>query len=82
MKQRGLIANFFIGDNINLPNGHKTDNIISAIKKNNSQYIIVYDIEAYSFTDILSIFSSQPLPNVFIGTYNNGCIITPYDVFK
>lgn len=82
MKQRGLIAKFFIGDNINLPNGHKTDNIISAIKKNNSQYIIVYDIEAYSFTDILSIFSSQPLPNVFIGTYNNGCIITPYDVFK
>ena len=45
---------------------------------------VVYDVDAYSYDDILNIFAKGVEDNVYIGTYNSHTriIITPEEVFK
>ena len=75
-RNKGLDARFIIGDEETLPYGHID------IVDTSHDYRIVYDIDAYSFDNIFRIFSSKPMSNVSVGTFNvmNKTIITSEDV--
>lgn len=80
-KSRGVAAKYIIGNKEMLPNGHlDTQELIEAKTLN----YVVYDMDAYSYGDVLSIFAVQPQDNVHIGTYNRraDCIITEKEILK
>lgn len=78
-KERGINALFFEGDESLMPEGHLSLQISETEKT-----YIVYDIFAYSFQNILSIFASHPRANVIIGTfdYRSGIVITPEEIIS
>lgn len=77
-RDNGLDATFMPGNERTLPQGHLD------LQLGKTCYCIVYDIHSYSFDAILRIFSSRPLANITIGTYNpkNHTIITPEEVIR
>ena len=78
-KSRGVAAKYIIGNKETLPNGHlDKQELIEALN------YVVYDMDAYSYGDVLSIFAVQPHDNVHIGTYNRraDCIITEKEILK
>ena len=80
-KSRGVAAKYIIGNKETLPNGHlDTQELIEAKTLN----YVVYDMDSYSYGDVLSIFAVQPQDNVHIGTYNRraDCIITEKEILK
>ena len=66
-KSRGVAAKYIIGNKETLPNGHLDKQELIEAKTLN---YVVYDMDAYSYGDVLSIFAVQPQDNVHIGTYN------------
>lgn len=74
----GLDAVFFEGDAHALPNGHHDLQLPTA-----KRVFVTYDTEAYSYEQIIKIFASKPLKEVYMGTYNPQAkiIITGNDVF-
>ena len=75
----GLNARFFTADSNTMPDGH---NALKEVCDINTPTYVVYDIDAYSYEDILRIFSSNPLKNLSIGTFDirNNKIITNKEV--
>lgn len=80
-KSRGVAAKYIIGNKETLPNGHLDKQELIEAKTLN---YVVYDMDAYSYGDVLSIFAVQPQDNVHIGTYNRraDCIITEKEILK
>lgn len=74
----GLEAIFVDGDNHTTPQGHHAISLPAA-----ESIVVVYDTEAYSYSNMLEIFASKPIKGVRIGTYNpnNNVLITPEDIF-
>ncbi|RRD02212.1 glycosyltransferase family 2 protein [Prevotella sp. OH937_COT-195] len=74
-KKLGLTARYFTADCNSMPEGH---NAIKEICDIDTPTYIVYDINAYSYEDILRIFGRNPSKNLIIGTFNirNNRIIT------
>ena len=70
-----------VGNKETLPNGHLDKQELIEAKTLN---YVVYDMDAYSYGDVLSIFAVQPQDNVHIGTYNRraDCIITEKEILK
>ena len=79
--RRGLQATFVIGNKNNLPKGHHDH--IDLIDSDRINYI-VYDIDAYNYSEVLELFAQKPIKNVFIGTYNKraNCIITSEEILE
>lgn len=65
-KNKGLDAVFHEGTVGTLPDGHN-----SIALPSDRPLVIVYDVHAYSYTQIFSIFSSNPSQQITIGTYDN-----------
>ena len=78
-RRKGLEAVFYERNAEDNPEGH----LGLELPKNNIVYV-VYDVEAYSYDDILNIFAKGVADNVYIGTYNSRTriIITPEEIFK
>ncbi len=78
-RKMGLNARFFTADSNTMPDGH---NALKEVCDINTPTYVVYDIDAYSYEDILRIFSSNPLKNLSIGTFDirNNKIITNKEV--
>lgn len=77
--RNGLNATFHEGNEQSRPNGH-TD-----LKLPDGELInIVYDVNAYRFETIFSIFADRNKPNVRIGTYNTATqnIITAEEIIR
>lgn len=76
----GLRCATIEGDETTLPEGHLS--IIPTLD-DGTQYNVVYDTAAYSYTAILRNFASQPHRNITIGTYNphTRTIITPDETY-
>ena len=66
-KVKGLVADFLVGDESTLPQGHLDH--IEKLKKKDLAYV-VYDTDAYSYHTILDILSAEPLTQVSLGTYS------------
>ena len=65
-KYRGLEAKYVEGTVGTLPNGH-----IGLELDTKRPLVVVYDVHAYSYSQIFGIFSNNPEPLVTIGTYDN-----------
>ena len=78
--EKGLTSQFFEGDSTSLPHGHQQLNDIKGGKNN----YIVYDTDAYSYEQILEIFSEKPNPTMSIGLYHGSTntIITQNEIFE
>ncbi len=78
--EKGLTSQFFEGDSTSLPHGHHQIKEITGAK---SKYI-VYDTEAYSYEEILNIFSEKPDHTTSIGLYHGSTntIITQNEIFE
>lgn len=72
----GLEARFIDGNSSTLPKGHLQTG------QTQPDTVVVYDTDAYSYSQILDIFASEPQAGVSIGTYNPGnhILITTEDV--
>lgn len=79
-EQHGLVARYMAADEKQKPHGHADET--SVVAEQSVPVYVVYDTNAYSYKTILEIFSNNPLPNVFIGTYNpeSDIIITDKEV--
>lgn len=60
-----LSASFVEGNGRTLPGGH-----LSLDLPKEQKVCVVYDTDAYSFDEIISIFSRRPDANITLGTYN------------
>lgn len=78
-KKRGITAQIVVGNSKTMPQGHYEWQ--ETINQNKQNYI-VYDLGAYTFSQVLNLFAQQPNHNVLIGTYNpqTHCIITAHDI--
>ena len=76
-RYRGLDATYVEGTVGTLPNGHLDIDLPT-----DRPLVVVYDVHAYSYNEIFKIFSSNPQPQVTIGTYDNNThkIITQTEV--
>ena len=77
---KGLDATFIEGNNTTLPQGHQTLEMPSDGRKT----YIVYDIDAYSFTNIFHNFAVKPMESVTLATYNDHTktIITEEEIIR
>lgn len=77
----GLVGRYIVCNYESNPDGH-----LSELESFDPQkkYQIVYDTDSYSYEQILHIFESHPLPNLFIGTYNrkSRTIITTDEIYR
>ncbi len=80
-RNKGVSAQFIVGDEQSLPNGHLAH--LELIQPGNTTYV-VYDTNSYSYDAIFNIFSSNPMENVYIGTYHpkDNLVITDREVLK
>lgn len=78
-QEKALIASFHVGTHQSLPQGHL--DMMENMRKT-EPIVVVYDITAYTFEQILNIFARKPHDNISIGTYNpdNQLIITGAEV--
>ena len=67
-RERGLSATFLVADSRSCPDGHLSHTDLLGKQR---PVAVVYDTDAYSYEQILAIFSSQPEDEVLIGTYSN-----------
>ena len=67
-RERGLSAAFLVADSRSCPDGHLSHADLLGKQR---PVAVVYDTDAYSYEQILDIFSSQPEDEVLIGTYSN-----------
>lgn len=67
-RERGLSATFLVADSRSCPDGHLSHADLLGKQR---PVAVVYDTDAYSYEQILDIFSSQPEDEVLIGTYSN-----------
>lgn len=80
-RQKGLMGKFIVGNFTTLPEGHVSE--LDSFDKHKT-YQVIYDTDAYSFSDILRIFEEHPLKNVSMGTYNckTRTIITAEEIYR
>ncbi len=64
-RDKGLEAIFFEGTVGSLPNGHHDISLPM-----DRPLVVVYDVHAFAFKDIFRFFSSNPIPQVSLGTYD------------
>ena len=64
----GLQAQFVEATEASHPDGHLS--MLADLPSHGKMVYFVYDVCSYSFDTIFRLFSSQPLPNVSLGTYN------------
>lgn len=78
-KNNGLRAQFMVATYVDKPQGHLDLDIPSE-----PSVCVVYDVEAYSFRQILGIFSKNKNENIQIGTFNpaNKIVITSAEILK
>ncbi len=76
---KGLDADFLVGDETTLPQGHLDR--LEELKKKDCVYV-VYDTEAYRFQTMLNIMETQYVENISLGTYSpqTGMLITETEV--
>lgn len=79
-RMKGLNGEFYVGDEQTMPQGHLS--MLGQIDPK-KVYNVVYDTESYSYGQILSLFESCPMDNLYIGTYNrkSQTIITPDEIY-
>ena len=79
--KNALNADFVVGTEKSLPDGHLA--LGDKLKKGTVNYV-VYDMSAYSFGSVLSIFERKPDSQVLIGTYfpQHSTIITDREIIK
>ena len=82
VKNNGLEALFFVGNQETLPEGHKM--LPEETFRRNSKIYVVYDIDAYSFSKVLSTMEENTKGNISLGTYNhrNRTLITAEEVYQ
>lgn len=66
-RKLGLTAKFYTAYSGSVPEGH---NAIKEIMEIDTPTYVVYDIDAYSYEDILRAFGSNPSKNLIIGTFD------------
>ncbi|MBR4925850.1 MAG: glycosyltransferase [Prevotella sp.] len=78
-RKLGLNARFFTADSSTNPEGH---NAIRDVCEITTPTYVVYDIDAYTYEEILDIFSANPQKYLSIGTFDmrNNKIITKDEV--
>lgn len=64
-ESKGLEADFVSGTQESLPDGH-----LSLASLPEKESFVVYDTSSFSYEKMLSLFSSQPMKNVSLGTFN------------
>jgi len=64
-ESKGLEADFVSGTQESLPDGH-----LSLASLPEKESFVVYDTSSFSYERMLSLFSSQPMKNVSLGTFN------------
>ncbi len=64
-RDKGLEATFYEGTVGSLPNGHHDIPLPTE-----RPLVVVYDVHAFAFKDIFKFFSSRPLTDVSLGTYD------------
>ena len=76
---KGLDADFLVGDETTLPQGHLDR--LEELKKKDCVYV-VYDTEAYRYQTMLNIMETQHVENISLGTYSpqTGMLITEEEV--
>ena len=67
-RNTGLDAQFHIGDQETMPNGHL--GMLEELEHWPTHVYVVYDIDSFSFEHILSLFAKEPRNNIQIGTFN------------
>ncbi|WP_315548569.1 glycosyltransferase family 2 protein [Prevotella koreensis] len=65
-RKLGLTARFYTADSRTMPEGH---NSLKEVCDLNTPTYVVYDIDAYSYGEILKIFGNNPMKNLTIGTF-------------
>lgn len=80
VESKGMDITFYSGTSETNPNGHA--GIENLNFSNNILNYVVYDLSAYSYSDVLRIFSANPLTNVEMAFYHpaDNIIITKGDV--
>lgn len=80
-RQKGLVGRFVECGHATNAQGHLK---FAGEFDSKKIYQIVYDTSSYSYEQILDIFASHPLENVFIGTYDadTSTIITQNEIYK
>lgn len=80
-RRKGLSGTSYVADENTLPEGHHA--LPEMLNPHVTTYV-VYDTDAFSYETILRIFSSNPMPNVELGTYNRKTrvIITANEVIR
>ena len=80
--EKGLSSQFFEGDSTTLPHGHQQ--LGSFGTEGCKRKYVVYDTDAYTYEQILEIFSEKSCPNVSIGLYHGSTntIITQNEIFE
>lgn len=82
VKNNALDAVFYVGNQETMPEGHKM--LDEKLFARTTPVYVVYDIDAYSFSKILSLFENNPKSNVALGTYNhrNRILITAEEIYQ
>lgn len=77
MAKRGIDATYTIGDEQSLPNGYDVSGLNS-----HDTYYIVYDVEAYSYQSVLSIFAKHIRDNIMMAMFHpqSNMVITGKDI--
>lgn len=78
-RRRGIEAEFVDGDAQSLPQGHMTMDFSRW-----QSVCVIYDADAYSYADMLRVFSQNSRPDVSLGTYSpkTKTIITAREVIR
>ena len=81
-RKKGLSGEFVVANERMNPDVHQQ--VLEKIDTSKNQTYMVYDIEAFQYQKILELFAANPVPNVFIGTYNprTKTIITAEEVLR
>ena len=82
VKTNALEAVFFVGNEETMPEGHKM--LDEKLFARTTPIYVVYDIDAYTFTKVLSLFENNPRSNVALGTYNHRhrILITAEEIYQ
>ena len=78
----GLQAKYVELSETEKPEGHLP--MLDEFKASDKLIYVVYDVNSYTFEDVFQLFSSHPLPNVYLGTYNEmtHTIITDNEILQ
>ena len=81
-RENGLKAQFVEATESEKPDGHLS--MLPELQSSEKFTYVVYDVNSYSFETIFKFFSSHPLPNVYLGTYNETThtIITDNEILQ